>query len=84
MQLIHDKIYTEDFGDCKGIGRCGTCHIRILNCPENLTDRQRNEETTLRKMDNIEFNSRLSCQILVDEKLNELHIEVAGDSPGLY
>jgi len=84
MLLIYDTIFIEDFGDCKGIGRCGTCHIKILNRDNELLQRQRNEETTLSKMDNIEMTSRLACQILIDEKLDGLHIEVMGDSPGLY
>jgi len=31
MALIYDKVYLEDFGDCKGIGRCGTCHVLLLD-----------------------------------------------------
>jgi ferredoxin, 2Fe-2S len=47
MMLIYDKIYPDNFGDCKGIGRCGTCHIKILN-PAARPDR--NEKTTLSRL----------------------------------
>ncbi len=30
MMLLFDKIYLEDFGECKGMGRCGTCMIEIV------------------------------------------------------
>ncbi|MEO6845231.1 MAG: hypothetical protein ABI184_08660, partial [Ginsengibacter sp.] len=29
MVLINEKIYVEDFGECKGIGRCGTCLVEV-------------------------------------------------------
>lgn len=34
MSLIFDTIITDDFGDCKGTRRCGTCLVEILNNPE--------------------------------------------------
>ena len=36
MALITDKIYVEDFGDCQGMGRCGTCVVEILNTENNF------------------------------------------------
>ena len=76
MTLLNDKFYVEDFGECKGTGRCGTCHIHILNPMEELLNREGNETTTLHRMGTVSANSRLACQILIDEKLNGLQIEV--------
>ena len=76
MTLLYDKFYVEDFGECKGTGRCGTCHIHILNPREELLNKERNETTTLHRMGTVSANSRLACQILIDEKLNGLHIEI--------
>jgi ferredoxin, 2Fe-2S len=85
MVLIFDKIYPENFGDCKGIGRCGTCHIKILNRPFLVPDQDRNETTTLGKMENTDSKSRLACQILITELINELRLEVLNDNElGLY
>jgi ferredoxin, 2Fe-2S len=85
MALIYDKIYVENFGDCKGIGRCGTCHVHLLNYKGELLKREGNEETTLHKMPLTEPSSRLSCQILIDERIHELHVEVVHDDDlGLY
>jgi 2Fe-2S ferredoxin len=29
MELLSDKLYLENFGECKGMGRCCTCLIKI-------------------------------------------------------
>jgi ferredoxin, 2Fe-2S len=85
MALIYDKIYIDNFGDCKGIGRCGTCHVHLLNYTGDLLKREGNEEATLGKMPVTISNSRLSCQILIDEKINGLSVEVVlDDELGLY
>lgn len=85
MALIYDKVYLEDFGDCKGIGRCGTCHVLLLNYHEGLLKREGNEHSTLNKLSTSQSNSRLSCQILLDSMVNGLAVEVVEDDhPGLY
>lgn len=85
MALIYDKIYLENFGDCKGIGRCGTCHVHILSDHADLLKREGNETTTLNKMPVVATNSRLACQIIIDEAINGLYVEVLNnDDPGLY
>ena len=85
MALIYDKVYIESFGDCKGIGRCGTCHVHVLSDHEDLLKREGNEVTTLNKMPVITGRSRLACQILVDERIDGLQIEIVDDDVlGLY
>lgn len=85
MALIYDKIYIENFGECKGIGRCGTCHVHILSNHAHLLKHERNEDTTLGKMPEVASNSRLSCQINIDESINGLVAEVVSDDDlGLY
>jgi ferredoxin, 2Fe-2S len=84
MMLIYDKVYLENFGECKGTGRCGTCHIHIVDYDGELLNREGNENTTFRKMPFVKSNSRLACQIMVDEKLNGLTIEVIHDNDSVY
>ncbi len=79
MALLYDKFYIEDFGACKGTGRCGTCHIHIRNYTDELLNREGNEDTTLTKMGSVSPNSRLACQIMIDKKLHGLQIEVISD-----
>lgn len=85
MALIYDKIYIENFGDCKGIGRCGTCHVHILSNHPHLLTREGNETTTLGKMPVTVANSRLACHIPIDHEIDGLHVAVVGDDDlGLY
>ncbi len=69
MALITDKIYVEDFGECKGMGRCGTCVIEIIKTENELPGLERNEEATIKKTGITNPNYRLACQILINEEL---------------
>jgi len=76
MQLICDQIITDDFGDCKGTGRCGTCLIEILNNSKMASQRIGNEASTIKKLNQIVNNSRLACQILIDNQINNLQCKI--------
>jgi ferredoxin, 2Fe-2S len=78
MVLLYDKIYIDDFGECKGTGRCGTCAVKIIGLPEAIQSLERNEERTLSKMGIQGGDVRLACQILVDENLNNISVEIIG------
>lgn len=76
MHFIFDRIYIEDFGDCGGMGRCGTCLVQIVNQKFSYIDYERNELTTLGRLGEILPNTRLACQILVDERINNMQCRV--------
>ncbi|MBU0695933.1 MAG: 2Fe-2S iron-sulfur cluster binding domain-containing protein [Bacteroidetes bacterium] len=76
MVLLLNELTDEDFGDCKGMGKCGTCLIEILEGNDDLERQDRNEETTLSKMKINQSNIRLACQLLVDESLMGIKIRV--------
>lgn len=76
MMLLYDKIFPEDFGECQGMGRCGTCLIKIQHLTKPLTLLDRNENTTLEKMGVRSTDIHLACQILVDESLNGTEIMI--------
>jgi ferredoxin, 2Fe-2S len=76
MQLITDKIFIEDFGDCKGMGRCGTCMVTITNWKTKEPLKERNEAATLNKAGNDNKNIRLSCQILITEDLSNAIVSI--------
>ena len=78
MVLLYDIIYIEDFGECKGMGRCGTCIVKVEGLPTAVSTLERNEERTLYKMDRQAGELRLACQILVDENLNNITVEIIG------
>ena len=71
MALIADKIVVENFGECKGMGRCGTCMATITNWKIKAPSKERNEEATLAKCSSNNEDIRLSCQILITENLSD-------------
>jgi ferredoxin, 2Fe-2S len=79
MALLYDQLYPEGFCECKGIGRCGTCHVRILNHSSNLLIKEGNEMSTMNKMGPVYDNSRLSCQMIIDKNLDGMLIEIVSD-----
>ena len=54
-------------GDCGGECICSTCHVKI---DPPLPNRTEDENFTLDIAENVEYNSRLSCQVVVDELLS--------------
>lgn len=83
MVLINEKIFVEDFGECKGIGRCGTCLVEIegLHGAASLMDR--NEKSTLAKCAVKKPNLRLSCQIMINAALNNSIIKIVEEREDL-
>ena len=79
MMLLYDKCNVEDFGECKGMGRCGTCHIEVSGNCDGLQERVRNENSTLSKMTGVTDSSRLACQVNIDESLDGIVIKVISE-----
>lgn len=73
--LIQDRLFTDDFGQCGGMGRCGTCIVRIAGLKNN-SGLLRNEETTLHRIAPGIGDIRLACQIPVDDELSNLTITI--------
>ena len=76
MILINEKIYVEDFGECKGIGRCGTCLVEVEGLNGIAAVMERNEKSTLEKSALKIPNLRLSCQIMINAALKDTTIKV--------
>lgn len=75
MALISDNLYIDGFGQCGGMGRCATCQVNLLNA-NKLPGLERNERSTLAKYGISHIESRLSCQLLVDETLHNCVVEL--------
>jgi 2Fe-2S ferredoxin len=75
MILINEKIYVEDFGECKGIGRCGTCLVETEGM-SGPVEMDRNEKSTLQKCAVKKPNLRLSCQIMINKSLQNSVIQI--------
>ncbi|PWV55638.1 2Fe-2S iron-sulfur cluster-binding protein [Chitinophaga sp. S165] len=76
MMLLFDRLYIEDFGECRGVGRCGTCLIEIIDGGPSLEAYDRNEEMTMMRLGHDTERCRLSCQIPIDDDLNGIKIRV--------
>ena len=76
MSLLKDKICPEDFGQCGGMGRCGTCLIKLSGVSGDSVLFYRNEHETLRKMGIVDPEVRLSCQIHVNEDLKNVVVQL--------
>lgn len=76
MVLINEKMFVEDFGECKGIGRCGTCLIMADGIGEGASVMERNEKSTLLKCAVHHKNLRLACQLLINSNLQNARIEI--------
>ena len=82
MILINEKIYVEDFGECRGTGRCGTCLVEIANLAMPV-EMQRNEERTIEKSSLRSPNLRLSCQLMIDKSLQNSIIRIVEEREDL-
>jgi ferredoxin, 2Fe-2S len=76
MSLLKDKICPDDFGECGGMGRCGTCLIKLSGVPGDSLLSYRNEHATLRKMGIVDPAVRLSCQIQVNKDLKDVIVQL--------
>lgn len=63
-------------GTCGGMALCGSCHVFVLS-DHILSERSDEEEEMLDKLFSTEDNSRLCCQIRVDERIDGLKIQLA-------
>ena len=63
-------------GTCGGMALCGSCHAYILS-DHHLSDKSEEEEEMLDKLFTTMENSRLCCQIRVDDRINGLRIKLA-------
>lgn len=60
-------------GDCGGENICSTCHVKIDPPIEPPSD---DEKFTLDIADDVEYNSRLCCQVVVDETLQDKTVRI--------
>ena len=78
MELIRSYELAEEgtVGICGGMAMCASCQCYVLN-DVLKTDRNDDEEAMLSEAYHVKDNSRLGCQIHIDEELEGLEIEIA-------
>ncbi|AMS40104.1 MULTISPECIES: 2Fe-2S iron-sulfur cluster-binding protein [Aminobacter] len=64
-------------GDCGGGAMCATCHVYVdLDWQDRAGEPEATESLMLQLTEEQRDNSRLSCQITVEEELDGLVVEV--------
>ncbi len=63
-------------GTCGGMAMCATCHMYILS-DHQLPARSDDEEAMLDQAFFVRDNSRLGCQIKLDDSLDGLKVQLA-------
>ncbi|HAE27906.1 MULTISPECIES: 2Fe-2S iron-sulfur cluster-binding protein [Hyphomonas] len=61
--------------DCGGACACATCHVYVdTNFMDKVGEQQEMEKSMLDFAENVQDNSRLSCQITVSDDLDGLRV----------
>ena len=63
-------------GICGGMAMCASCQLYVLSDHE-LVEKSPDEEAMLSEALHVKENSRLGCQIPLDEKLEGLKVDLA-------
>jgi 2Fe-2S ferredoxin len=64
---------------CGGMALCATCHVQVLEGLDSLPTPNDSELEMLDTLPDADYDSRLSCQIRVNESLNNAVIRIRGD-----
>ena len=84
MEIIRDWASVSGIGvkaECGGACACATCHVYVdADWADKLHPMQDDEEDRLDEAFNVEPNSRLACQVLVNEALDGLRITLAPEA----
>ena len=67
---------------CGGMALCATCHVEVLEGVENLPPVSDDENAMLDTLPNITPGSRLSCQLRLQEQINNIKVKILGDGLG--
>lgn len=63
-------------GICGGMAMCASCQCYVLS-DHQLPEKSEDEEAMLAEAFNVEDNSRLSCQLHINEDMDGLQVQLA-------
>ena len=78
MEVLKASDYTI-LATCGGIALCATCHVQVLKGLEELPIAGNDEMDMLDTLHDAGFDSRLACQIRINENLNGMVFKIRGD-----
>lgn len=78
MEVLKASEY-EVLATCGGMALCATCQIEVLKGSENLKPAEDMELDMLDTLPNVSKNSRLACQLNVNEQLQGIIVKISSD-----
>jgi 2Fe-2S ferredoxin len=78
MEVLKASEY-DVLATCGGMALCATCHVQVLEGLENLPEAQDAELDMLDTLPDAGFDSRLACQLRVNEQLEGIKVKIRGD-----
>lgn len=64
---------------CGGMALCATCHVQVIEGLDKLSAANDTELEMLDTLPNADYDSRLSCQIRINQDLENAIIRIRGD-----
>lgn len=64
---------------CGGMALCATCHVEVISGFDALNQISDDEGAMLDTLPNITATSRLSCQLKLNEAMNNITVRIMGD-----
>lgn len=64
---------------CGGMALCATCHIQIIDGHDNLADAEDTELDMLDTLPDAGTDSRLACQLKINDQMDGLVFKIRGD-----
>lgn len=79
MELLKAEEYEKIEGTCGGMALCATCHVKVLDASPSLSEPSNDELDMLETLPFIFQESRLACQIKLNDEIKQLTIEIFND-----
>ncbi|AUD01468.1 2Fe-2S iron-sulfur cluster-binding protein [Spirosoma pollinicola] len=80
MEVLKASDYTI-LATCGGLAICATCHVQVLNGLDALPEPQDAELDMLDTLPDADSDSRLSCQIRIDETVDGAIFRIKSEEP---
>lgn len=78
MEALRDNGVDELLALCGGCCSCATCHVYIDQGPDKANEvRSNDEDDLLDSSDHRRINSRLSCQLMLDDEHSGMTVHIA-------
>ena len=78
MEFLKGNEY-DILATCGGMALCATCHVEVVSGFDSLPEISNDEYAMLDTLPNITPNSRLSCQLRLNDSLNNIVVKIMGD-----